>query len=382
MIIYIIILILLTSFYVFINIRYVFYWKRYPVFIMPNGWQPRSTVQIIVPARNEADNIARVLEALLTQQYPTHLYEVFLIDDHSTDSTVALACALQQKYKNLKILHLANYIDENNTNSHKKKAIEYALQHSKAELVVTTDADCTMGAEWLATLVAYMEMRAAALVAAPVLFDDGVGVLGRFQQLDMAGMMGITAAGFELRQLLCNGANLAYHRDVFEAVEGFRGIDELASGDDMFLLHKIAAAYPTRVFYLKNRAATVSTQPKKTWRGLWQQRLRWATKTGSYDQQNLQWTVWLVGLFLVSIVANMGLGLCCGTAFWGLASLQLLAKSAVDFYLLYATTRFWNKTHWLWAFVPSVLVHTFYLVAVGVGSQFCKRYEWKGRRVR
>ena len=38
---------------------------------------------------------------------------------------------------------------------------------------------------------------------------------------------------------MCNGANLAYERKAFYEVNGFTGIDHIASGDDMLLMHKI-----------------------------------------------------------------------------------------------------------------------------------------------
>jgi len=38
---------------------------------------------------------------------------------------------------------------------------------------------------------------------------------------------------------MCNGANLAYEKQAFFDVNGFEGIDDVASGDDMLLMHKL-----------------------------------------------------------------------------------------------------------------------------------------------
>ena len=52
---------------------------------------------------------------------------------------------------------------------------------------------------------------------------------------------------------MCNGANLAYEKKAFNEVSGFEGIDHIASGDDMLLMHKIRKKYPDRFNYLKSK---------------------------------------------------------------------------------------------------------------------------------
>ncbi len=57
--------------------------------------QPAPLISVIVPARNEARNIRRCLEALLVQDYPR--YEVIVIDDRSTDATPQILSQMQQE---------------------------------------------------------------------------------------------------------------------------------------------------------------------------------------------------------------------------------------------------------------------------------------------
>ena len=52
--------------------------------------QAPPRVTLIVPARNEATNIARCLQSLCTQPYPKDRYDIIVIDDHSTDDTAAI----------------------------------------------------------------------------------------------------------------------------------------------------------------------------------------------------------------------------------------------------------------------------------------------------
>ena len=72
--------------------------------------------------------------------------------------------------------------------------------------------------------------------------------------MDFMVLQGITGAVVYKNNLsMCNGANLAYEKKAFYEVNGFAGIDHIASGDDMLLMHKIWKKYPDRVHYLKSK---------------------------------------------------------------------------------------------------------------------------------
>ena len=86
---------------------------------------------------------------------------------------------------------------------------------------------------------------------------------------------------------MCNGANLAYERKLFYEVDGFAGIDHIASGDDMLLMHKIAKKYPGKIYYLKSVDAIVSTHPMQSWKQFFNQRIRWASKATHYDDKRI-----------------------------------------------------------------------------------------------
>lgn len=101
---------------------------------------------------------------------------------------------------------------------------------------------------------------------------------------------------------MCNGANLAYERNSFYRVNGFSGIDTIASGDDMLLMHKIANQYPGQIHYLKAEDAIVTTSPMKTWREFLNQRIRWASKAKYYDDKRITAVLILVYLFNLSFL--------------------------------------------------------------------------------
>jgi cellulose synthase/poly-beta-1,6-N-acetylglucosamine synthase-like glycosyltransferase len=107
---------------------------------------------------------------------------------------------------------------------------------------------------------------------------------------------------------MCNGANLAYPKSVFDEVGGFEGIDFKASGDDMLLLQKIAKKYPNKIVYLKNAEYAVITKAQHTLAAFWHQRLRWASKSADYPQKSATIQLGLVWLFMFSVFINLFAG--------------------------------------------------------------------------
>lgn len=56
---------------------------------------PAPLISVIIPARNEARNIRRCLEALLAQSYPH--YEIIVVDDRSTDETPQILAQIERE---------------------------------------------------------------------------------------------------------------------------------------------------------------------------------------------------------------------------------------------------------------------------------------------
>ena len=61
-------------------------------------------VAVIIPARDEAANIGRCLSSLIKQTYPASRLRIVLVDDHSSDATMAIATALAQTCSQLTLL--------------------------------------------------------------------------------------------------------------------------------------------------------------------------------------------------------------------------------------------------------------------------------------
>ena len=174
---------------------------------------------------------------------------------------------MQLEYANLRLINFADHLQGTQLNAYKKKAIELAISQSNGTWIVTTDADCMVTDQWLSTLDAFIIEKQPVFVAAPVMFSNDHSFLSVFQLLDFISLQGITAAAVSAGyHTMCNGANIAYRKDVFEEVDGFKGIDDIASGDDMLLMYKIKQKYPANIAYLHCRDSIVTTTPMSDWK--------------------------------------------------------------------------------------------------------------------
>ncbi len=362
-------------------------WRRIPVWVLPENFSPKTRVSVIIPARNEAGKIGECLRSILAGSYPAELLEILVVDDFSEDETAneMLKTAENQAVK-INLLKLAEHLAPGERlNSHKKKAIEIAVAEASGELIVTTDADCVCPVDWLRLIVSIFEKseKNVQAVAATVLFFQEKNWLQKFQTLDFAGMMGITGAGIAGKfQRLGNGANLAYRKSAFLEVGGFAGADERASGDDVFLLQKIARRWPDGVFFLKNPAATVLTEAQPTWLEFVRQRIRWGTKNTGNQEVGATWRVAAVWFFCVSILGNAAwLVFFPGEKLAAVLLVQLLLKAVSDWIFLREMSSFFGRRELLRLFVPAFFWHIGYIAGVGAGSLVFKKYEWKGRRV-
>lgn len=244
----------------------------------------QNSFSIIVPFRNEADNLISLLESFKNIQYPTEHFEIILVNDASADTSVQIVESFIVAHPTIQIKLLHNDLK---AISPKKEAIEIAIKTAKFEWIITTDADCIVPHLWLQSLNEFITSSNCDMVVAPVVFTTDHTFLQDFQQLDFLSLMGATQGGFGIGfPFLCNGANLCYSKAVFNEVGGFEGNTTIASGDDIFLMEKFLKRNPSSLKYLKSVDAIVQTQPQKTIKEFINQRIRWASKTTAYENNS------------------------------------------------------------------------------------------------
>jgi biofilm PGA synthesis N-glycosyltransferase PgaC len=348
-------------------------WNQLPEYIPID--QVTVRVSVIVAVRNEENNLEGLLSCLEAQDYPGDLFEVIFVDDHSTDHTWTIIKSFRSGRFSLRALQLPPMVTS------KKKAIAMGVGSADGELIITTDADCRMEPTWISTIVSFYASTHAKFIAAPVLMQSGKTFKGIFQSLDFLILQGITAASVYKRfHTMCNGANLAYQKKVFDEVNGFEGIDNIPSGDDMLLMQKIYKMYPEKVFYLKSRDAIVTTIPERTWKDFFNQRIRWASKAVHYDDKRIFWV--LVLTYLVNI-CFLVLGV---AAIWNIQwfiylLLFLFAKIIIEFPFVYAVAVFFRQQHLMKYFPLLEPLHIIYIIIAGWLGRFGS-YQWKSRTIK
>ncbi|HTI60012.1 glycosyltransferase family 2 protein [Mucilaginibacter sp.] len=366
---------LLTSVYIFLLVYFIKGWAslRRPA-VYSGTFSTKVTV--LIAARNEEDNIRLTIDDLLAQDYPKELTEIIIVDDHSTDATAKIIRSYADR--GVKLLQLN---EDQPLNSYKKKAIATAIAQSTGDLMVATDADCRMGSKWLSSVVSYYENNNLVMISAPVSYFQERTLFEYLQTLEFAYLIGLGASFIgNKRASTCNGANLAYRKDIFNEVGGFKGIDDLASGDDELLLQKVAALYPTRIGFLKQRDAIVYTHAKHTLRSFLKQRRRWASKSVKYKDKRIVALAVSIWLFNVSLLVNAGLSF-YNIFFLKLFLTQFLLKYLFEVAFLLPITTFLKRQGLVLLLLVLIPFHIVYFVYIGLMGT-TRQYEWKGRIVK
>jgi len=345
-----------------------------------------TSVSVVISARNEEKNISLCITSLLNQSYPAHLFEIIIVDDHSVDSTVDIVDSFGQA--NISLIKLSDFDGGKKLNSYKKKAVETGIGLAKGSLIVTTDADCIVKKQWLATIASYYEDTGSVFIAAPVVYADPASndsnikkIFKIFQSLDFMSLQGITGASvYKKIHNMCNGANLTYEKSVFYEVKGFEGIDNIASGDDMLLMHKIEKKYPGKIGYIKSTNVIVQTQPSQNLKEFVNQRVRWASKADRYPDLKITTVLFLV-YFLNVWILFLGVYSIFYVKAIYLLMVLLAVKTITELFFLLPVAKFFGKQKLLWWFLPSQPFHIIYTLVAGWLGKFGS-YTWKERKVK
>jgi len=366
-------LIIITVAYLFIIGRFVFGFDKVNGFKLPDN-PPESSFTIIIPFRNESDNLTDSLSSLSRLSYPSDKYEVILVNDESEDNSLDIILKFMDDSKiDMKVIS-----NDRKTNSPKKDAISTAIKESKNEWILTTDADCVFHENWLLVYDAFIQEKMPKMVVGPVTYDIDNSFFERFQLMDFMSLAGATIGGFGIKKpFLCNGANLAYEKEAFRDLNGFTGSQDIASGDDIFLMEKFFEHYPQNVHYLKSKQAMVTTKAQESWPLLVSQRKRWAAKTSSYGNSFSKIVAAIVLLMNFSLLASLFL------AFFNVFSFKtigyvFLVKFWIDLWLIQKTAQFLEASQHLRPYVFVSLIYPFFNVYIALSAWY-GGYQWKGR---
>jgi len=374
---YVILTVLVSGAYVFLISFILKTWYQIPEEKQINP-KVYEGLTILIPARNEEDHISSCIQSILENESIDRMpLQILVIDDHSEDATSKIVNAIQDN--RVQCISLKNHLDEDNSpiNAYKKAAINVGIEFSQHSHIVQLDADTVVSEQYLKTVQNYIESKNPFFLAGPIIFSSSNTWLEKFQQLDIMGMMAVTAAGIRSKQwYMANGANMIYQKLGHDF-----DTNSNASGDDVFTIQKIAQSNPERIYFAKNKKAIVSTEPVNTFKDFYKQRLRWATKNKSMDSLSMQLMMVIPFINAIMIIGHLFAVLYFGQTAWVLFVFHLTLKCLADYVLLDEMSRFFDQEKTMKSFLWCNILHVLYIAVIGLLSLFVKNYEWKGRRV-
>lgn len=327
-------------------------------------------VSVIVPFRDEEENLHNCLSSIQNQNFDNNSYEIILVDDNSTDKSISIVKDfITSSECTIHLIHLIN-------KTSKKEALKKGVELAVNKIIVTTDADCILPINWLNSIVSQFNEDKDMLLG-PVIFRENPGFLSAFQSLDMFAIQGVEfgSLGFN-KPILNNAANLSYTYNSFSKVGGFDSLDT-PSGDDIFLLEKFKSRNLKIGGFLSNDFV-VETQSEKSWSSLFNQRVRWSSKSKFYKDKFL---LFISGLILTQNILLLFVYL--GILFVENHRLTfiflLLTKWLIDFILLFLVASFFKRKSSLFYFIPVQLIYPIYIIIIWIASVSLK-FEWKGRK--
>ena len=262
---------------IFLYLVYII-WITEPIFLKNQYTKLKKTpnVSIIISARNEQNNIEKLLDGIINQSYPNDKYEIIIANDRSTDETLSMLSDYQEKFNNFFIIDIKK--TKKNWSS-KKWALNECIKKASGDIILQTDADCFHKYSWIESMVNAFDNENTGFVAGPSYIGIKNNFINELLKIESLSQESFTYANSK-RQLFisCTGRNIAYRKAVFNEIEGYKNISHINSGDDDLLLHKIATKTKWNIKFLANSNALVSSHVPSSIKSFYMQRLRYASK--------------------------------------------------------------------------------------------------------
>ena len=323
-------------------------------------------VSVVIAARDEEQHLAACLESTLSQSYDRKLFEVIVINDHSSDGTENICREFARRFSNFRYLNAR----EDAQLRGKTNALDQGIQNANGEIVLITDADCMVPPTW----VEWTAKRYAGSmgVVGGITLQKSDSWFGGMQSLDWAYLLGLAAAAMSLRIPLSTiGNNLSFRKSTYMDLGGYRKIS-FSVTEDFMLFRAIVRTKKWNYVCPIDPRLVVTSQPCSEWRELIRQKHRWGT--GGLDMNIRGLAVGAIGFGLDVLMIATAL-----TSNISIAAIALLAKMCGEFLFLFTILRKLRHLHLLRYFLWFELYFICYVVYLPFLVFFGGRVVWKGR---
>ncbi len=324
-------------------------------------------ISVIVAFKNEEKNLPKLIDSLIKQTYiPT---KIILVDDNSTDNSTNII----KTYKSINSKHNIQLIK--NKGIGKKIALKTAVETSKTEYCLFTDADCILPHTWIETYKDNINKTHADMYISAVKEIHNEKFINELQSIEFDSLQACTAAFCAIKKpIMCNGANMCVKRSVWQNMYKKNKLRNILSGDDVFMLHEIKK-YKGHIEYINSSKAIVATKTPDSLSSFLKQRMRWGGKTIYYkDKDSISLAI---SVFILSLLITTETIL---TFFYSefLLSLTILLalKITIDTTAIYNYRKIKQyKTSIITLCIFSIL-HPYYIVVSSIAGLF-KTKKWK-----
>jgi cellulose synthase/poly-beta-1,6-N-acetylglucosamine synthase-like glycosyltransferase len=378
--IYFFISILLALAYIWLIHFYVKGWLKTPHQNTKKELGVYLGITVVISVRNEEANVKACIDSILKQDYPKSAFELIVVNDFSTDNTLKVLAEFGGQITVYKLSeHLA---PEAKFTANKKKAITLAVNKAKYDLILCGDGDCVYGERWMTSMMQYHHKYQKKFISGPVDYYDTKGFWKNFLLMDLVAMIGVTAGSIgQKKPVMASGANMLFEKKSFLDLGGYRGNDNIASGDDVFLMQKIFLSDNKAIGFVKNADAFARTESPATFSEFLNQRIRWTSKSGNMMDFRVKAILVFNYLFYLTCFTSLFILPWFDLIFLAFGGVLLALKILIDVLFFGNILAFYNKSSLLKWILPLEILHIIYVSFMGVLAIFGS-YTWKGRNVK
>lgn len=333
--------------------------------------QKTESFSILIPFRNEAENLPILLQSLEQIQYDEAQYEIIFCNDHSTDLSVDIVQQWLSRFQgNARLVH--------SELTGKKAALNAGINTAKHMWILTTDADCTVPPQWLHAFNVDLVNNDWLCLTGLVSYQNNRTFIQYYQSYENAALVALSGLAIaQGKTLSANGANFCFHRQTFLELGGYSEHQHIASGDDEFTLHAFAQRYPRRIGFMQHKEGMVLTQPQSSVSDFISQRVRWASKSRWVKNSRVVWLQMAIALLMLALIIVAILGsLHQNIGILGIV--PLLLKCVADVYFLQKIAPRFSYT---FSLIHAISISLLQCLLIPIIALLSLRgtYTWKGR---
>lgn len=335
---------------------------------MPLQKEDLPRVSVIVPARNEQQNIAACIGSLLACDYPEAQLEIIIVNDRSSDETGWIIDTFAASNPCIRALHRTESDAIDNLRG-KPGALQFGVDRSTGHILLVTDADCRVHPNWIRTMVAPFTDSHTDMVCSftTVRRGNAFALLQDIEWLYTSGMaMSANANG---QPLGCFGNNIAVRATTFADLGGYRSI-AFSVTEDLALMQAMDRR-GSRIAFICEPTSRIETEPCLSLGEYLRQKQRWVQ-----GGLGLGWRGYLFAASSAIYWFGLVSSIVTGSTTWLLVFLVL--RILGDGSLILTSSIRLRRFYLLWAIAPSLLLLLLLELILPVLA-FQKRVIWKGQ---